>query len=153
MGRRDQEKQMATHICNHAMHHDERSAYGDADGYHVVDTADLVQIAGQGPRGRIGVVRLDVGTAPGAVAVAVAKDFTVAVDDRGHDGVVDEAAEDGAVHLREEHDSRRDLQILAHFKICRQIHGVGDDVVGPGREVHVANGPLRDHQASKHLAE
>lgn len=134
-----------TYVCHHAVDDHETGPYGDADGDHIVYTADLVQIAGEGPRCRVGVVRLDGRAAPGAVAVGVTKLVAVAADDGDHDGVVDEAAEDGAVHLREEHDSRRDLQVLAHLEILGQIHGVGDDVVGPGGEVHVAHGSVRHH--------
>jgi hypothetical protein len=45
------------------------------------------------------------------------------------------------------------LTVFTHLKVVAEVDGVGNDVVGPGGEVHVANGALRKDQASKHLGQ
>lgn len=104
---------MGAHVGDDAVDHNSSSTNGQPDGYHLVLAAGLVQILGQRPRSGVGVVRLQRGAAPRGVAIAVDEQGAVGVDDGDHDDVADEAAQDGAVDLCQEHDARRDLDCNA----------------------------------------
>jgi hypothetical protein len=142
-----------TYVCEDAVNDDQGGTNGNTDGDHEVGLSGLVKIAGHGPSGRVGVVRLHGCTAPGSVAVGVGQDVGVASDDGNHDDVADEATEDGTPALGQEHDTRGDFEVLAHLQVVRQVDGVADDVVGPSSEVHVSNRALGHHQTRKHLGQ
>lgn len=96
---------------------------------------------------------MDGGAGPRGVAVGVGEEVAVGADDGDHDRVVDEAAEDGAVDLREEHDARGDLEVFALLEVVAKGHAVGDDVVRPCCEVHVADGAVGKDETSDQLGE
>lgn len=135
------------------MQGDDARADDHSEGHHGVLCARLVQVLGEGPRRGVGVVGLNRGAGPGCGAVGVGKLFLATVDDGDHDGVVDEAAEDGAVTLSQEHDAGGYLEILAHLQIVAEVDGISDDVVGEGSEVHIAHRLPRDHETRQHLGE
>ena len=139
-----------TYVCEDAVGNDQGGTNGDTDGDHEVGLTCLIQIAGHCPSGRVGVVRLHGCATPGSVAVAVGQDVGVLSDDRHHDDVGNKAAEDGTPALGQEHDTRGDLEVLAHLQVVRQVDGVADDVVGPSSEVHVSDRALGHHQTRKH---
>lgn len=91
------------------MNNDSAGANSETDGYHLILSAFLVKVGGQGPRRRIRVVRLDGSTAPAGVAISTAEKIFVACDNRDHDGVVDKPTEHSAIYLRQEHDTRRNF--------------------------------------------
>lgn len=98
-----------THNCKDALSHHNGSADAHADGNCRVHAAERVDVLGQRPRRGRGVEGLHRGTTPGRVTIRVGKQVVVVVDDGDHDDVVDDGAEQRAVDLGEEHDSRRDL--------------------------------------------
>lgn len=49
--------------------------------------------------------------------------------------VVHDRAEDGAPDLCKEHSARRDLEVLAHLQVSREVDRRRDDVVTPHREL------------------
>lgn len=112
------------------------------------------------------------GTAPGRVAITISEQGSVVADNGDHNGVVDEAAQNGAVNLSEKHDTRGDfdwsnelapgdgtkddkeaLTIFAHLEVIAQVDRVKDDIVRPSGKVHVANGATRKHKARQHLGQ
>jgi hypothetical protein len=135
----------------------------------VVSRASLVEVLGQRPRSRVGIVRLNGCTAPGGVAVAVNEEFAVAPHNRNHDSVVDEAAQYRTIDLSKEHDTGRDLDcicqsasgiwalwdmtrtIFTHLQVITQVDCVVDDIVRPSSKVHITNGASREHKTRQHL--
>jgi hypothetical protein len=94
----------------------DQAVYGDCAGsdeetkrHEPILCGNAIERGREGPRCGVGVVRLNGGTAPGGVAIAVDEDVAVLGHDRVHDGVAHEATEDCAVDLGEEHGPRRDL--------------------------------------------
>lgn len=47
----------------------------------------------------------------------------------------DERTQYRSIHLRQEHDSGRNLEILSHFQITGKIDRSGDNIVAPHREL------------------
>lgn len=130
------------------MNNDEAGTNRQAYWHQLVSTANLVKIRGQCPGSGIRVVGLQGGTAPGRVAITISEQGSVVADNGDHDGVVDEAAQNGAVNLSEKHDTRGDfdwsnelapgdgtkgdkkvLTIFAHLEVIAQVDGVKDDIV------------------------
>ena len=146
-----------------------------ANGDHRIPGSSLVKIVCQSPGGGAGVVRLEGGPAPGAIAVTVGEEFPVTIYDGGHDGVAYKATQERAIDLGKEHDAGgyfhcRQVSfvlhgcarggavaivrtILAHLQVIRQADGVVDDIVGPGGEIHVANGAFWEDQTGQHLGQ
>lgn len=124
---------------------------GQANGDQLVDGASLVKVAGEGPGGGVGVVRLDGGTGPGGAAIARDQKLAVAGDNSNHDTVRDEATKDGTIDLGQEHGLWRDLEVLAELEVVAEVDRVGDHDVGPGSKVHVADRATGHCQTSNHL--
>lgn len=98
-----------TYVVEETVGDDSCGADGETDGNHGVGSAGAVEVGGEGPGGGVGVIGLHGGTTPGGVVVAGGEEGFVTSDDGDHDGVVDEAAQDGAVDLGEEHHARGDF--------------------------------------------
>ena len=88
------------------------------EGHNLISFTKLIQVTGEGPRGCIGVVRLHRSAAPGRVAIAITEELSVTANDADHDGIVDEASQDGSPDLSEEHDARWDLDLVGML-----VHG------------------------------
>jgi hypothetical protein len=134
-------------MCEDAMRNYRCRTDCEADGDHEVILSSLVKISGESPSSCVGVVRLHGCTAPRCVAVAFGQYIGVRCNDRHHHDVADESTEDSAPTLREEHDTRRNLDcmgpsatvlshemlsvltVLAHLQIVGQVDGIADDVV------------------------
>lgn len=108
----DKRKWDKTHVDHDAVDTDDGGTETETNGHHGVQAVAAVQVARQRPGGGVGVERLDRGAAPGRVAVGVGQQGGVGGDNGHHDDVVDEAAEDGAPDLREEHCARADLDCV-----------------------------------------
>lgn len=67
----DSVRWIMTYMDKDAMQYDSGGSEGDCHSDHVISAARFVEIFGQSPGSRVGVVGLDVGAAPGRVAVAV----------------------------------------------------------------------------------
>jgi hypothetical protein len=91
------------------MHCNYGRTYEEPERYDRVCRSLLVKVGCKCPCGSISVVRLYRGATPGRIAVSVGKKFFVSCNNGNHDGIVDEAAQDGAVYLRQEHGLRGDL--------------------------------------------
>lgn len=132
------------------MNDDSSRPDGHADGHHLVLRPDLVKIRSQGPGGRIGVVRLNICTAPGGVAIAINKKRFIPGYDRDHDSIADESPKHGAIYLGQEHDTRRDLNytdasafswkriakggrrnltVFTQLQVTAKIDGIADDIM------------------------
>lgn len=98
-----------THVSKNTVGSDNGSSHGNTNRNHLVLAASLVEVLCQSPGGGVGVVRLNCGTTPRGITVGVGKKLAIASDNGNHDSVVDEATEDCAVDLGEEHDTGRDL--------------------------------------------
>ena len=101
-----------THLNEEAMNDDSSGPDGHADRHHLVLAPNLVKIRGQGPGGRIGVVRLYICSAPGGVAIAINKKRFIPDYDRDHNSIADESTQHGAIYLGQEHDPRGDLNYI-----------------------------------------
>lgn len=88
-----------THVVKDAVKENYARAHRDTDRDQLVLLPDLVQVAGQGPGSRVGVVGLEGRAAPGGVAVPVDEKLTITPHDGDHHRIVDEATEDGAIYL------------------------------------------------------
>jgi hypothetical protein len=101
-----------TYMNEEAMDDDSRTPDGHTDRHHLVLCPNFVKIWSQGPGSCISVVGLDICSAPGSVSIAINKKRLVSGYDRHHDGVADEATQQGAIYLGEEHDTGRDLDYV-----------------------------------------
>ena len=135
------------------MEDDNSGTDGNADGYHLVSGAGLIEVFGQRPGGGVSVVGLNGGTTPGRVSVGICEEVAIAADDGDHDGVVDKTTQDGPVDLSSEHDTGWDLKVFAELQIVTEVDAVCDDIVGPGSEVHIANGAPGEHKTCQHLGQ
>ncbi len=121
-------------------------------GHQLVVGANLVDVFRHSPGRRVGVIRLDGGTAPGRAAVAISKELAISIDDGNHDTIVDKSSQDGTVNLGKEHDARGDFDyikrlrlvylrisvieydletptIFSHFQVTAEVDCICNDVV------------------------
>lgn len=94
-----------TYVYEDSVQNDYTGSDKNPKGHDFVGVTAGVKVFCQCPRSGIGIVRLDVSSAPSAVAVVVGQEVAVVLDDGLHDGIVDEPAKDSAVDLGSEHGS------------------------------------------------
>jgi hypothetical protein len=118
------------------------------DEHHLVLGTSFVEVFGQCPRNSVSIVRLNIRTAPGSVAVAVNEEFAIAIHNGDHDCIIDESAQCSAIDLSKEHGTGRDLDcidwsasestdgtrkitrtIFTHLQIIAQVDRIRYDVV------------------------